>query len=267
MGAFRNIILSFYSRNFYYTLARESKGIGMGSIALLTLLMVSFLFLSFVQAYPQLHQTAEQIPAIASTLPAITFKDGKLSIDKPVPYRVNWGSPPDNICVIIDTNYKIGDINTLTQFMQKNNVVLLLTADKAVTMKDKNGRLEVSELGQKPFTITHDNWHTLAETIKNWGSVILLVFMIVTMLIGTFIYNLLAAFIAGVVVLILGWILRADFDYVIAVRLAAAARIPITIITTIPLAIGVAFPVVIAWIIWCAYLIFAVFASKRQNAA
>lgn len=254
-------VQSFYSRSFYHDLARKSSGAGVRFIVFLTLL--SILFLAPWKLYTGLALVVEKIPEFSAKLPAVTYKDQKLSIDRPVPYSLKFGPVPKDYGIVIDTNYKINDVDALAQYMKQNHIILLLTQDKMATMKGTDGNeLDIRDLKNinQPFAVSHQDWMNISNTITAWGVSSLLVSLLMMFAITFFIFHFLATVVDGIVVSIFGAIFSAGIDFGVGVRLAAAARIPIVII-----AYGLAGK--FSWLAWLFYLGFAAYASKREPLA
>jgi len=264
MQLLKGVVRSFYSRAFYLELARSWRGIGFGFIVILSL--INTVGWSAI-GYMGLHQVIEQVPGWAETLPSVTYKNGEISIDKPVPYYVRAGNSGP-IMGVIDTNYKVTDINALTAFMKQNKIVFLLTADKFISLQ-KAGELEVRDLKEsfkqpQPLTITHDNWQMWGKRIERWGTLTFLtafsLILFVTLLIGNFFITVLDA----IVIALLGLIFRAGLEFSAAMRLAAAVRIPLAAISFLCLVAGHPFVGMLSWLLWLGYLVFAVWASKPK---
>ncbi len=278
-NTFKAVILSFYSGHFYGEQARDRKGIGMKLIFALSFLTTLILLLSLWTSglYSQAHEALAKLPALVETLPAFTVsKEGKLSIDKPVPYRVNFGTSPDDVWIIIDTSYHVSDINALEQYMRQNKVMLLLTEDKIVSRNTRKVRgqqtqlddsLQISNIKDyQALSITHDNWRTLASVVIRWGMPSFTAFLCFAVFIGASISNFISTLFTAIVVRFLGFISRAGFDYAGAMRLSAAARIPVTVICMLPIFIGhMELHGLTGWLLWSIYLLFAVFAVRLHS--
>src|SRR6185369_5805898 len=175
MTGISTTIKSFFSRTFYYTLAHHKEGIGGGLICLAVLL--TMLFAAPWKFYTEINTAISQIPDFVNTLPEVKYKDHKISIDKPSPYIINLGKNPDGTksLIIIDTRYKINDVDALTTYMKKNHIVLLVTETKLVTLKDKvpeMQELRITDLSsvQGDITMPHEGWKKLGEVCVKWGT-------------------------------------------------------------------------------------------------
>jgi hypothetical protein len=162
-------------------------------------------------------------------------------------------------------------VNALEQFMRQNRVFLLLTADKLISRNlNKNARqplqfsdsMQVSEFkDMQSFAITHERWQMLAGAIKSWGIPAMLSFMSVVLLFSLCVINFICTLFTSIAVMIIGSIAKARLDFSSSMRLAAAARIPATIFSLLPLPLSG----VTGWIVWLLYLIFAVWAVRLHD--
>lgn len=269
-GFLDGAIRSFFSRRYYYNLAHKYRGIGFGLVTMLT--FIGILLTGPWLIYAPVTHMIEEIPNIVNTLPAITFKDDKLSIDKPVPYYQKFGSEHNNFGVLIDTNYKIADIVALTQYMKENNVLLLLTDSKIVIAH--GGKLESKNIIDlksinSTFSITHSDWDKLVSTYIKWGALAFLGVILITLFVGIFIGSFLCGFLTAIVVKILTVLVSSDVKFSGAMRLSFAALIPVVIFSCVPGLLNIAGPVgeilslgALSGIIWILYVSFAVYSSK-----
>jgi hypothetical protein len=280
-GTLAGAVQSFYSGTFYGELARRGRGIGMRFILLLTLVMLALYYVAFRAGggYDAVHAMLERLPEKASELPSLTVADGKLSIDRPVPYKFDVGLAPDDAWIVIDTNYKITDVDALEKYMRDNNIIVLLTADKVVMLDyhaNAGGKtvatsgVRISDIKDnsqsQSFSVTHADWQSLAQWIKARGMAVLFWSMFTGMLIGLFILNFLAMLFSAVAVMILDLIARNGLEFPAAMRLAAAARIPVTVISALPLLVGrTPLEGGTGWLLWLIYLVFAVWAVKLHK--
>jgi len=258
----KNMALSFYSGHFYGEQARLRQGVGMRLILGLTLLMSFFMTLALVTVDPQLHAFLEHMPKVADGLPSVWVRDGKLSIDKPVPYRVSLSDSPDSPWIVIDTNYKMPDIDTLTHYMHENQIALLLTSDKAVVSKENKGEVDIIDLKQsaEPFTVTHEMWQRFGKWVADWGMTTITLVFFVTFFIVTFFYNLIATIVVAMIIALIGLITKLGLTFDAAMRLAASMRVPATILAALPMLLGfrsLGNGAVFGWILWLIYLVFA----------
>lgn len=270
MQIFSDITSSFYSSDFYADVAHARRGIGMKFIFTLTVITIALITGYLVFYSSNLQSFAATVPAFAADLPAINVKDGKLTMDKPSPYKIPIGGEgTDQAWVIIDTNYKVTDPKTLTQYMETNNIAVLITQSEFITLKSNRETkdIEVRQLSElkKEFSVTHKDWMDLANYIAEKGVNALIWSVAIGGFFFFLIYNLFATFIGALVMMIAGFILRAGgLEFGALMRLTAAARIPFYAITAAPLMLGGSMiGGGLGWLIWFGYLIFAVTSSKR----
>ena len=275
--AFKAVALSFYSGSFYGELARRGKGIGIGLVSLLSLLMCMGFFLTLFASglYSDARDGLANLSALSETLPAITVQDGKLSIDKPSPYTLTFGKAPDDEHIVIDTSYKETDSGAIRKYMDQHRIMLLVTANKMMRyvhhsedgQAQAGGDLQISELKDtQPFSITHDNWRALAASANGWGMPLLTLFAFVTMFIGVFLYNLFATLFSGIAVMFFDFAAQTNLEFSAALRLASAFRIPVTFLSVVPVLLGM-YPLVgiSGWILWMLYLGFAVWSVRLYS--
>ncbi len=265
---YKEVLWSFFSRPYYNAAARQKKGIGAKFILALTVITILIFAISFRGEYAELGNIAKKMPAIADSLPVVTFKDGKLSIDKPVPYEIKLlDTATDAPRIVIDTSYKITDLTTLQEKMKKEKILVLITEDTSAVL-GSGDELKIRDFKDvKPLTIRHEDWKKMGEALEKWGLTVIVGFMIVFAAAGGFIFNLIATFFSAVVAHILGYMLSARLEFDASMRLAATARLPATVISLAPLLLGL--PKIggaAGWLLWGGYLVFAVMAAGKASA-
>jgi hypothetical protein len=142
---------------------------------------------------------------------------------------------------------------------------MLVTADKAVVLRaDKGHQLEVHNMDDtKEFSFTHEDWHDVGQKAQAWAVPLIVVLALAALLLGQFV----AAFLSGVAVKILGAIMGPGLMFGDALRVAAAARMPVNFILMIPLVAGGSqIGGVTGWIVWGGYMVFATASCKLQAA-
>lgn len=260
-------VKSFYSRQFYYTLARNVSGIGMRFICLMIAANVIWITIAMARTYPVVSHLIAMVPEFSAKLPAVTYKDNRISIDKPVPYYLKIGQMPQDYGLVIDTSYKISDVDALTKYMRQNHILLLVTDNKVAMLKEKQGdNVDIRDLSTigKPFSITHEDWSNYAHMVIKWGALAFYGYMLLIMLVVFIFYHFIATFIDSIVVQIMSAIAQAGLEFEACMRLAAAGRIPVVLIGMIPM---LSKPLgSLTWIIWLSYLGFAVIAAKGNKA-
>lgn len=268
MRILNDIFSSFYASDFYADVAYARKGIGMKFIFALTLIMVGLItgYLLFYSG--TLNEYAQTVPKFAAELPKVTVKDGKLSIDRPGPFSIPVGGEGQQVWIVIDTSYKVGDLKVLKEHMEKNNIIMLITEEELITLKEVKNELEIKQISEfrKDFTVTHQDWMDIANYIAEKGVRTLIWTVLLGGFVFFFLYNLFATFMSALVMMILGFILRGtNHEFGTLMRLTAAARIPFNAITALPMMIGGGLITGgLSWLIWFGYLAFAVVATKRH---
>lgn len=98
-------------------------------------------------------------------------------------------------------------------------------------------------------------WGSLTETFTGGGSILLVLALLLVALGMIVLLSALAAVFSALVASLLSLVLGASIDFQAALRLAAAALLPATLATVLPLGID-------ARLIWLGYLIFAVWSCR-----
>jgi len=260
MALLMEIVQSFYSRRFYYDFAYEHKGLGLRYIAALTVLITIFAPFYLWQTYPAIHPLIEQLPALAKSLPPVTFENGKITTDKAEETNIHLG----DAWVTINPHYSIVDTDSVAKVMRQRNMVLLLTQDRLMIMKDAQGNLEMDDLKDWPsFSLTRGDWQKL-EDIANGH--ILFPYLLTLLVVGLFVVliaNLWAIAAIALTLLAISWIIRVRLNAASIIRLASIVRIPIVIVTFAPSLLGTPLGEGMAWFIWLAYLVFVVLACRE----
>lgn len=270
-GILKDIISSFYSSRFYYDVAHNRKGIGFGHMFLLALII--FLLMSPWKWY-RMEEDAMHIISTQMNVddwPDFAIKDHKLSINKPSPYTITLGEGKEKLTVVIDTGYKISDVDALKKHMIDNNILGLITEESMATLKGKDmNEVDITKFDQiKDATFTHENAKVIFDKIYKWGVLISAITIVIVAIPLLMVFNLIVSYLSAVIVKI-GSLLGKGLDYEACVRLVAAFRIPVYLVCAVPVLVdkpqigGSA-----SWLIWFLYLAFSVYASieKRDNAA
>jgi hypothetical protein len=251
MEFLKGLAESFYSPHFYSNLAHKKPGIGAPYILAVSVLILLFISLIFTQT--DFYRNASNFAGAVRTLPTVTLKDGRLSIDKPVPYVF---SPSPDMNVVIDTSFKVGDPKALADKMLKDKTFVIITATGMVTYSPDGAKIQDFRQA-KDATVTPEGWNTLAQWFEGWRFGLLLIFWAALMLGVLFVGGLIATFFTAIVVVIAGLIARAGLDFEASMRVASAIRVPTTVLMFLPF-IGN----LVGWMIWFAYLIFAVVSCR-----
>ena len=149
---------------------------------------------------------------------------------------------------------------------------MLATADKIVRyLPNDDGEfrspadsLQISDLkGSRPFMFTHEDWHTMGETVKSWGMFWITAAVSLMVFLAGFLVNFIATVFSAVAVMVVDMGAGTKLEFPAAMRLAAAFRIPVTILSGAPVLFGHN-PLVgtSGWILWAIYLAFAIGALR-----
>lgn len=252
---------TFYAPPVYNGIARDEQGIGARYILLTTAAMLAVVMITVFKS-GIFDIGFKKLPAVMQTFPVVTIRDSKLSIDKPVPYTITL--PETEVKAVVDTNYHMQDLATLATKMEREKIVVLVTESAFIT-RTQDGELRVKDFAGMKLgdgVITHETWDKLADMLATWGLPVLVTFIIVFSGAAIFLYGLIATFMSAVVVSLLSAILRTNLAFDAAMRLAAAARVPVTVITLLPfVSVG------LSWGIWLAYIVFATWSTRMKGGA
>jgi hypothetical protein len=130
--------MSFFSRDFYRDVGRQWKGIGFVYLMLLLAIL-------WVPTTLKFHNSAHdfltyKLPPVVAEIPTLTMKDGQLSIDTPMPYKIKENNQSTRFALVVDTT---GQYKTLDQ--AKTDILIMKT--KAIARDRDTG--EVKELVYK----------------------------------------------------------------------------------------------------------------------
>ncbi len=266
----KSLPLTFYSRPFYFDLVRQGQGIGMGFILLLTLLGT----LAFAaQSHKSFQMFAQDFQALAEGMPELTMKDGKLSVDAPMPYTIDLSKAFQDLdasmshesgaetlpsLLRIDTTYQIQSMDALLKEMTSENIVALVTADKVVTRRTGRDAVEIRDIGKYPNgTFTHEKWLALGESVSRW----VFPFVTVVMASGLFVVNFVAAFFVALVALVISPLFKISTSLSAMMRLATAIALPVGVVAmAMPLS-GAA-----RVLLWAGYIGFALWSARGRSA-
>jgi hypothetical protein len=221
----KDILLSFYSPGFYYELVH--KRLGIGGKFILAQIVISIFILPIV-AFSPLQSSIEHLTDLIRTFPSMVFRDGELSIDKTSPYLVSLnlyskGRPK----IVIDTNYKITDLDEVNNYMRENNITYLFTSDKLIRLKGEENEVNVEGYSEQAITLTHEFWNEWAKKIERYGVWMLIGILILPIIFFCGIYIMITAIICAV----LSLLFQAKLDFRSDMRIAAAVSIPILLLS------------------------------------
>ena len=250
---FQAPFLSFYSKDVYRDVAKNWTGPGLGY--LLFVLAVCWL-VTMVNITPALFDFFDnEVPKLVDQVPAITIKDGEVSIEEPQPYYIK-DPEQGTVAVIIDTT---GSITSL----EGTDAKFLLMKTECIYEKSETetGTIDLSETEE--FTLTR-------EMIYGWTKIIKALIVPVTYL-GALVLSYLARILQALVYALLGMglaaICKVKFSFETLLRLAIVAVTPMMLIKTAVYLSGVDIPWAGLWYFLGAmgYLYFAIKANVESQ--
>jgi len=224
LAAIKSIPATFYSKDFYAGLILRGKGIGMGLIPVLFIIGTIGPLLALLPALPE---ARTKIMSVFERMPDIDIKNGKMTIDRASPYAVDVKFDDDESFVLMfDMNREVGNLAGLEREMKKKNINILATSEYIVMRKDgNNDGLEVrdySEIDKEGVQVHHDQWLNIGDKIATYFPLIFVV-----ILIPLFIATFIGTFSKALVVKFFALFSKTKPDISAAMRLAAAAGIPV----------------------------------------
>lgn len=272
LKALQSIPQTFYSRDFYANLILHGKGIGMGFILLN--LLFSYVGPMLVQL-PKLPEAQHAIEDFFDRLPDVTIKNHKLSIDRNSPYAVEMGEidedqeEQNSFVVMFDTSRESKDIAVLTEEMKEKNIFVLLTSDFAAIRKNRGDAVEIHDYNNIENTeITHDRWLEIGGKVARYFPLIFVVAII-----PIFLIYLVFTFFKGLIVKVLALFFRNRPELAGAMRLGAAASIPVSVVSCALAFIGalsksapIVLPAFMTFIIWIGLVVFGLSAANKAAA-
>lgn len=269
MKILNEIIASFYSADFYQSVAAERRGVGVRFVLALTVIQVALITGYFLFYAKTMDQFMAAAPAFTEKLPALAVHGGKLAIDKPVPYNIPITIEDKTIWVVVDTNYQISNVDALRQYMRSKQVVFLLTADSMVTFKPTSDELRIESIAEKipnDVVITHERWMYLGKMVAEKGLFYLTIAAFVGSLVFLLLYHTVGVMINAGLMMAASGMLKVRLDFPTSLRLAAAMRIPYYAIVCAPLMFGGFFLTGFGdWLVWGVYLIYAIKSADKQG--
>lgn len=255
----KNLHRTFYCTDFYRELVTSWKGIGLGFLLITTLINVGHM--SIIVQEP-LRLFLDEQEAIFESLPSITIKDGVISTDTEGPHNIVFLKDYEEgtINVVIDTKAEPLDPVALTKKMKEEQVLVYIDKSSITIYDPIKNLLETKEARSLDNQIvSHEDWIRASHLIKTTfiPTVVLIV------LASSFLGHLITAFLGALFLLIIAPLFKADFTLAGAIRLAAAAKVPVAVIFLILMPQ----PAMQA-LVWAGFALFGLLANKKtQNAA
>lgn len=248
---FESLFLSFYSKSLYRDVAAAWQGLGM----LYLLLVLAICWLPFSYDFQRfLNQISSQLlPKIIEQMPTIFINQGKLSIDRPVPYSVQL---PGNgaTLVVFDTSGRFTSL-------EKLSAIMLITQDKIIVRSTDSGSIQTYPMAKlKDGKVTRSQFREYANKIVFLSSILMYPLSVLV----SFLYRFLQVLVLGLVGLLIAYLCRVKITYKMSVRLAVVAFTPMLFIVT--LIEYFSWPVPFLWLVSLllifGYLVFAIRAQR-----
>jgi hypothetical protein len=243
------LVLSFFSADLYRDVARRWRGIGL--LYLILLLALSWLlyaaklqvgFTRFVQ-----HDAAR----VLNGFPAITIKNGVVSIDRPEPYV--WRDADNGeVILYVDTSNAFDTPEAASAKVKLGRSQLIAKQSEYETRTYDLSRF-------KYFFVDRARLLGWLQTSSYWIGLGIFVFGLVF----TLIWHLIQILIYGAIGLALASMMNARLDYAALVRLAAVAITPAIVLSTVLDLAGVQIPFV-GWLYLGLEIGFLAFAVKAN---
>ena len=212
------LFMSFYSKDFYRDVAQNWKNYAF--LYLLFLLALCSVVKTVKIHYDLSDFLTKHAPAFISQFPAVTFSNGKASIDQDEPYFIKDPNSGDDI-IIIDTT---GEINSLND----TNAVMLLTETKLI-IKKSDRQIQVFALSEiEDFRLDKDVVYGWLRIVQKWLAVVLFPFLVL----GSFVYRLVQVLIYGIIGMVFASILKTDIEFQSLIGITIMAITPVVILDT-----------------------------------
>jgi len=212
------LFMSFYSKDFYRDVAQNWKNYAF--LYLLFLLALCSVVKTVKIHYDLSDFLTKHAPAFISQFPAVTFSNGKASIDQDEPYFIKDPNSGEDI-IIIDTT---GQINSLND----TNAVMLLTETKLI-IKKSDRQTQVFALSEiEDFRLDKDVVYGWLRIVQKWLAVIFFPFFVL----GSFVYRLVQVLIYGIIGMLFASILKTDIEFQSLISITIMAITPVVILDT-----------------------------------
>jgi hypothetical protein len=213
------LFMSFYSKGFYMDVAQNWKN-------------HAFLYLFFLLAlcsvvkavrihYDLSDFMTKHAPAYINQFPAVTFSNGKASIDRDEPYFIKDPISGEDI-IIVDTT---GQINSLND----TSAVMLLT-ETTLIIKKSARETQVFSLSEiEDFRFDQNVYYGWLRIVKKWLAVVFFPFLVL----GSFVFRLVQVLIYGIVGMLFANILKTDIEFQSLISITIMAITPVVILDTL----------------------------------
>jgi len=249
------LFMSFFSKDFYRDVAQNWKNYAF--LYLLFLLALCSVVKTVKIHYDLSDFLTKHAPAFISQFPAVTFSNGKASIEADEPYFIKDPKSGEDI-IIIDTT---GQINSLND----TNAVMLLTETKLI-IKKSAGETQVFTLSEiEDFRIDQDVIYGWLRIAQKWLAVVFFPFLVL----GSFVYRLVQVLIYGIIGMLFASILKTDIEFQSLISIAIMAITPVVLLDTFmgPPGISAVFWRFLCFLISMGFLFFGIKANSNRMAS
>lgn len=240
------LFLSFYSPSLYRDVAENWKGVGF-------LYLLLLLSLAWIQPIVRLQQTTAGLmrtlgPTVLEQVPAISIRQGEVSISEPQPYVIEVPGS-DTPLAVIDTTGQTTPEST--------QAFLLLTKRQATIRKNPHETRTYDLSGIQDLTVDRDTVKRILDGCQRWLAVVAYPLAVL----GSYVYRILQVLIYASIGLLFAHLLKTPLEYPELLRLASVAVTPAVVADTLRGAAG--FGSSLVWWFFCfllsmGYLLFAV---------
>lgn len=251
---FLSLLYAFFLRDVYRDAARGWKGAGVLYILLLAgvaCLAVVVRIQATVSGVAR-----HEAPALIAQLPTITVERGIVSIDRPGPIILR--DRKGNEVAIIDTTASVATLEQRTAYV-------LLTRDHLIARKSASETRIMTLERVQHFVLTRERISGWVRTAEALFAVLAAPFI----LIGICVARLFQQLLTALVTLLVANVRKVPVDFAAAMRLAALALTPATLVLDLLGYVGARIP--FSSLLWClitiGYVVFGVNACRAEPAA
>lgn len=246
-------ILSFYSPSLYRDVARNWKGTCF--LYLFLLLILAWIPGMYLVNKAMTFGVNYKLLPIVRTLPQVTIKEGVLSINKPVPYRVY--DP--------DTKQLIGIVDTSGQYKSLDNTpAKFLVTDRQIIIKKNDTETRTLTIQKNVNAVVGP---TQVEKVLLVGKFWLPIVLYPILVIFSFVYRMIQSLLYAILGLIFARISRSSLEYPALLRISVVALTPAVVLATIQPFLKI-YPPYQGWIFFAIttfYIIFGIFANRDSE--
>ncbi|MFA6280833.1 MAG: DUF1189 family protein [Bdellovibrionales bacterium] len=245
---------TFYSSDFYQRLMTARKGFGLGFILVATLISVLQLSLIYL---PSMRPLLEESAALFQELPEVTLDGGLLTVKGETPQTFTLLAKEEGgpVKVMLDLNADMTDETALQKKMADEKILFIAGKDHFAIYNADQKTLKISPFDPtQKVTMTHENWISFGENLK----ALFLPFSSLTLAGLVFMTHLFTAFLGAILILIVAPLFKIRPALPDAMRLSAAAKIPVAVIFVI----ATPYPPLQA-ALWFGFVAFGLLAARR----